>query len=390
VGRVGQAITEGRSNGPSVAPLRVPRPGAGAPLLGRRGRPAAGRCPSRLDRRHHPGQRQERGCFRPTPRARPGAGQPAVSRQRIGGGLRVRRHQPRARRPQRRGRRVSSRTGSVARSIGSVSGPTSPRRTGRAPPLRCRTTGGSWPLCRPPTTSSPATPTTPATCSSTTVRPPPSPGSAWPPTGTQANGDSRSPSMERDGTVVAFTSSATNLVAGDGNGKTDVFVRTLGSSPSTTLVSVRHRRFGPRQRRQRRAQREPRRHPDRLLVRCHQPGGHPTPTRRGDVFRRGLGPGGTTELVSLKNGPGFCPGQRRQLQPRPSRGDGNADRLRLRRLQPDGVRRQRRHRRVPAHAPVVVHHAREPELRRRGGRPPELHPPTSPAIPPAGRPESAS
>ena len=44
--------------------------------------------------------------------------------------------------------------------------------------------------------------------------------------------------MDRNGTVVAFTSSATNLVAGDGNGKTDVFVRTLGSSPSTSLVSV--------------------------------------------------------------------------------------------------------------------------------------------------------
>ncbi|HEV7536892.1 MAG TPA: hypothetical protein VGP90_14725, partial [Acidimicrobiia bacterium] len=56
--------------------------------------------------------------------------------------------------------------------------------------------------------------------------------------GTQADGDSRSPSINDTGAVVAFTSAATNLVVGDGNGKTDVFVRTLGSSPATTLVSV--------------------------------------------------------------------------------------------------------------------------------------------------------
>jgi Tol biopolymer transport system component len=56
--------------------------------------------------------------------------------------------------------------------------------------------------------------------------------------GTQADGDSRSPSMDDTGAVVAFTSAATNLVAGDGNGKTDVFVRTLGSTPATTLVSL--------------------------------------------------------------------------------------------------------------------------------------------------------
>src|SRR5437773_554564 len=56
--------------------------------------------------------------------------------------------------------------------------------------------------------------------------------------GSQADGDSRSPSIDDTGTVVAFTSSATNLVPGDTNGKTDVFVRTLGSSPSTRLVSA--------------------------------------------------------------------------------------------------------------------------------------------------------
>src|SRR5947199_196123 len=56
--------------------------------------------------------------------------------------------------------------------------------------------------------------------------------------GSQADGDSRSPSIDDTGTVVAFTSSATNLVPGDTNGKTDVFVRTLGSSPSSRLVSA--------------------------------------------------------------------------------------------------------------------------------------------------------
>ncbi|MDQ1502031.1 MAG: hypothetical protein QOI86_5371 [Actinomycetota bacterium] len=56
--------------------------------------------------------------------------------------------------------------------------------------------------------------------------------------GTQADGDSRSPSIDDTGAVVAFTSSATNLVPGDGNGKSDVYVRTLGSNPSTRLVSV--------------------------------------------------------------------------------------------------------------------------------------------------------
>ncbi|MCA1844643.1 MAG: hypothetical protein LC792_15915, partial [Actinobacteria bacterium] len=57
--------------------------------------------------------------------------------------------------------------------------------------------------------------------------------------GTEANGDSRSPQVsDTVPPVVAFTSAATNLTAGDGNGRTDVFVRTLGSSPSTTLVSA--------------------------------------------------------------------------------------------------------------------------------------------------------
>ena len=56
--------------------------------------------------------------------------------------------------------------------------------------------------------------------------------------GTEGNGDSRAPSISDSGAVIAFTSAATNLVAGDGNGAPDVFVRTLGQSPSTALVSA--------------------------------------------------------------------------------------------------------------------------------------------------------
>ena len=43
--------------------------------------------------------------------------------------------------------------------------------------------------------------------------------------GGQANGLSASPSLSADGRFVAFTSEASNLVAGDSNGQTDVFVR---------------------------------------------------------------------------------------------------------------------------------------------------------------------
>ena len=42
--------------------------------------------------------------------------------------------------------------------------------------------------------------------------------------GNEVNGESNSPSISSDGRYVAFTSAATNLVAGDGNGKLDVFV----------------------------------------------------------------------------------------------------------------------------------------------------------------------
>ncbi|HET9769577.1 MAG TPA: hypothetical protein VFS16_01715, partial [Acidimicrobiia bacterium] len=63
--------------------------------------------------------------------------------------------------------------------------------------------------------------------------------------GSQADGDSRSASVNDAGTVVAFASAATNLVAGDANGAVDVFVRTLGPNPTTELASVSAAGPGP-------------------------------------------------------------------------------------------------------------------------------------------------
>jgi len=57
--------------------------------------------------------------------------------------------------------------------------------------------------------------------------------------GIQGNGNSSSPVISADGRFVAFQSFATNLVAGDTNGTADVFVRDLQAvPPTTTLVSV--------------------------------------------------------------------------------------------------------------------------------------------------------
>jgi Tol biopolymer transport system component len=53
--------------------------------------------------------------------------------------------------------------------------------------------------------------------------------------GTQTNGSSHEPSLSSDGSVVAFHSTASNLVSGDTNGVVDVFVR---SGTTTTRVSL--------------------------------------------------------------------------------------------------------------------------------------------------------
>jgi len=55
--------------------------------------------------------------------------------------------------------------------------------------------------------------------------------------GTQANADSVYPAISADGSVVAFCSGATNLVSKDGNRKPDVFARERAAS-LTTLVSM--------------------------------------------------------------------------------------------------------------------------------------------------------
>lgn len=58
--------------------------------------------------------------------------------------------------------------------------------------------------------------------------------------GAQTNGDSSQPSVSADGRFVAFTSKASNLVAGDNNGKSDIFVRDRLTG-KTELVSVDYR-----------------------------------------------------------------------------------------------------------------------------------------------------
>ena len=55
--------------------------------------------------------------------------------------------------------------------------------------------------------------------------------------GTSGNGASKSPAISADGNFVAFRSAATDLVAVDTNGEADIFIRNL-TTDSTTLVSV--------------------------------------------------------------------------------------------------------------------------------------------------------
>ena len=55
--------------------------------------------------------------------------------------------------------------------------------------------------------------------------------------GTEGNGDSRTPAISSDGRFVSFNSVATNLVSGDTNGFMDIFVHDMQTG-STTRVSV--------------------------------------------------------------------------------------------------------------------------------------------------------
>jgi hypothetical protein len=52
--------------------------------------------------------------------------------------------------------------------------------------------------------------------------------------GSGAGGDSTADSMSADGNVAVFTSNASNLVLGDGNGTSDVFARNLTTAGTTT------------------------------------------------------------------------------------------------------------------------------------------------------------
>lgn len=56
-------------------------------------------------------------------------------------------------------------------------------------------------------------------------------------TGSEANGGSDEPALSRDGSIVAFSSTASNLVTGDTNGTQDIFVRDRNSG-ATELISV--------------------------------------------------------------------------------------------------------------------------------------------------------
>jgi len=56
--------------------------------------------------------------------------------------------------------------------------------------------------------------------------------------GAQANSSSNSPDISADGKMVAFTSSATNLVTGDTNGLSDVFVRDRNPGPPGPILTV--------------------------------------------------------------------------------------------------------------------------------------------------------
>ena len=66
-------------------------------------------------------------------------------------------------------------------------------------------------------------------------------------TGAGGNGESRAPSISGDGRYVVFHSRATNLVAGDSNGTTDVFVhdRVQHTTARVSLASDGHQADGP-------------------------------------------------------------------------------------------------------------------------------------------------
>ncbi len=89
--------------------------------------------------------------------------------------------------------------------------------------------------------------------------------------GVQGNGSSTAPAVSADGRYVAFTSNATNLVAGDTNGKADVFVRDRQAG-TTELVSLNGDDVTLSNGRQLHPDRQCRRPLRVLLQQRHQPG----------------------------------------------------------------------------------------------------------------------
>ncbi len=133
--------------------------------------------------------------------------------------------------------------------------------------------------------------------------------------GAQGDADSRAPSIDRTGSIVAFTSEATNLVAGDANGHSDVFVRRVGVDlATTTLASAAADGSGPGDG----ASDEPSLSRDGSVVAFASDATNLVAgdaNDHKDVFRRALTDGSATELVSLRNGGSTVPGNGDSFSP---------------------------------------------------------------------------
>jgi Tol biopolymer transport system component len=133
--------------------------------------------------------------------------------------------------------------------------------------------------------------------------------------GAQGDADSRAPSIDRTGSIVAFTSEATNLVAGDANGHSDVFVRRIGvDAATTTLASAAADGSGPGDG----ASDEPSLSRDGSMVAFASDAANLVAgdaNDHKDVFRRALADGSATELVSLRNGSSTVPGNGDSFSP---------------------------------------------------------------------------
>src|SRR3954452_2032526 len=134
----------------------------------------------------------------------------------------------------------SSATGRPERPSSSASVPAAPRRTAAAATSgawRSRRTGASSPSTRPPATWCRPTPTARSTSSCATARQGRRSGRACGRTGTRRTGPSALPALSKTGRFVAFVSDSSNLVLGDTNSADDAFVHDLKTG-KTTRVSV--------------------------------------------------------------------------------------------------------------------------------------------------------